>query len=103
MLVECIVQLTLKFSAEPFLCQCTSTTVRLPLSCTDTPINTQVYDTDSEAEMKANLDDDQELSMLAQIQPSTFQATISCEVCPYIFFITQTYVNILEAILARGR
>jgi len=59
-------------------------------------------DKDSYAETKPDLDDEQELSALAQRQPSAFHAAMSREVCVVIFFSCLKLMSTsIEAILAR--
>ena len=60
-------------------------------------------DEDSYTETEPNLDDEQELSALAQRQPSTFHTAMSREVHIVIFFFSclKLISTSIEAILAR--
>jgi len=60
-------------------------------------------DEDSYTETKPDLDDEQELSALAQRQPSTFHTAMSREVHVVIFFFSclKLISTSIEAILAR--
>ena len=93
-----------KNSAKPFLHRPrNSTTVRSPLSLPDAQNNTQVDDSDSCAETEEDLDDDQEMSVLARTQPSAFQMVINREVRSKFFFHHLNSCQLLAAILARGQ